>query len=122
MDADQYGISKKKAADWIKSTGSNTKMIKASIIGPELSQASSMLYWFLSNKDYTEVNGYTNHLWNGITTFYWAKFSKDLMENWDNYNTTTVLDRNKRHYRDKRKSEGEKSELVSNDSLCAQQT
>lgn len=94
MDADQYGISKKKAADWIKSTGSNTKMIKASIIGPEISKSSSMLYWFLSNEDHTEVNGYTNHLWNGITTFYWAKFSKDLMENWDNYNTTTVLGSN----------------------------
>jgi len=94
MDTDEYGSSKKKAADWIKANGNNTKMIRSSIIGPELNEASSMLYWFLSNKDYTEVNGYTNHLWNGITTFYWAKFSKDLIENWDKYSTTTVLGTN----------------------------
>jgi dTDP-4-dehydrorhamnose reductase len=85
MDNDAYGISKKKAADWIIEFGKRTKMIKTSIIGPELNGSASMLYWFLSNKYHSEVNGYSNHTWNGITTFHWAKFSEELIKNWDNH-------------------------------------
>ena len=50
MDDDDYGLSKAKAANWIVDSGKRTKMIKASIIGPELNGHFSMLYWFLSNK------------------------------------------------------------------------
>ena len=80
MDDDPYGLSKAKAADWIMDSGERTKMIKASIIGPELNGQASMLYWFLSNEDGSEVNGYSNHMWNGITTYYWAKFLSILLK------------------------------------------
>lgn len=91
MDNDAYGLSKKRAADYIMESGKRTKMIKASIIGPELNGNASMLYWFLSNEDGSTVNGYSNHMWNGITTYYWAKFSKKIIDNWDKYNTRTTL-------------------------------
>lgn len=91
MDLDDYGISKRKASDWIFNNGNKTKIIKTSIIGPELSGSSSFLNWFLSNTDGSIVNGYINHLWNGISTFYWAKFSKRLIESWIEYPIRIVL-------------------------------
>ena len=94
MDDDEYGLSKKKAADWIIENGSKTKMIRASIIGPELNSSSSFMEWFLSNEDNSEVRGYTNHLWNGVTTYYWAKFCKQVLLNWDKYNTRTTIGSN----------------------------
>ena len=36
MDDDDYGNSKRIASEWIKSSGQNTKIIKTSILGPEL--------------------------------------------------------------------------------------
>lgn len=91
MDNDDYGISKAKAADWIIEHGKKTKMIKASIIGPELNGNASMLYWFLSNPDGSEVNGYSNHMWNGVTTYYWAQFCKQLIQEWEDYSKRTIL-------------------------------
>ena len=91
MDDDDYGLSKAKAANWIIDSGERTKMIKASIIGPELNGSASMLYWFLSNEDHSEVNGYSNHMWNGITTYYWAKFCVNLIERWDTWPKRTTL-------------------------------
>jgi len=91
MDVDDYGISKARAADWIKKSGQRTKIIKTSIIGPELKGSSSLLCWFLSNEDGSTVRGYTNHLWNGNTTYYWAKISEDLINDWDNFSTETVV-------------------------------
>lgn len=91
MDDDDYGLSKAKAADWIMDSGERTKMIKASIIGPELNGHASMLYWFLSNEDGSQVNGYSNHTWNGITTLSWSKFCKRLIEGWEDYSKRIIL-------------------------------
>lgn len=91
MDEDDYGISKRKAAEWLLKNAKRTKIIKTSIIGPELNGHASFLNWFLSNKDGTSINGYSNHMWNGITTLSWAKFSKSLIENWTIYPIRTVL-------------------------------
>lgn len=91
MDDDEYGLSKRKAANWIIKNSTKTKIIKASIIGPEINGSVSMLNWFLSNEDYSEVNGYSNHKWNGVTTFHWAKFCKKMIESWSEYAKRTVL-------------------------------
>ncbi len=91
MDVDDYGISKARAANWIKTSGQRTKIIKTSIIGPELKGNSSLMYWFLSNPDGSRVKGYTNHMWNGNTTYYWAKIAEDLISNWDNFATETIV-------------------------------
>lgn len=91
MDDDEYGISKKKASDWIKENGTRTKIIKTSIIGFEEQTNASLMSWFLSNKDDEEVNGYSNHFWNGNTTYFWAKHAERMMKNWQMYNIETVL-------------------------------
>lgn len=89
MDNDEYGISKKTASDYIKSHSTNTKIIKASIIGPELNSRYSLLDWFLNSED--SVNGYTHAMWNGITTLEWAKQCELLMCNWDSFGVETVV-------------------------------
>ena len=90
MDDDEYGISKKKARDFIVNEGTHTKILKTSIIGPELGKASSLMDWFLSQKG--EVGGYTKAMWNGNTTLTWAKECLNLIYNWDEYQCETILE------------------------------
>ena len=52
-------------------------VIRTSIIGPELSGGHGLMGWFLRQSG--EVNGYTNHLWNGVTTLEWARICWELM-------------------------------------------
>ena len=87
-DDDAYGLSKKRASDYIKSDAKNTKIIQASIIGPELGSSDSLLEWFLSQEG--EVFGYTKAVWNGVTTLEWSKLCLDLINRWDDYPQATV--------------------------------
>lgn len=91
MDNDEYGISKKTASDFIINYSLNTKIIKTSIIGTEIDSSYSLMSWFLSNPDYSEVNGFSNHMWNGNTTLTWAKYCLDLINNWEDYKKETIL-------------------------------
>ena len=51
--------------------------LRTSLVGPELGAGSGLLGWFLKQKG--EVDGYTNHFWNGITTLEWAKAALELI-------------------------------------------
>jgi dTDP-4-dehydrorhamnose reductase len=90
IDNDEYGISKRLASDYIISNSYNTKIIKASIIGPELGSKSSLLEWFLNSEG--NVNGYTKAMWSGITTLEWAKQCFNLINNWDKYETENIIE------------------------------
>ena len=57
---DDYGKSKS-----IGENNDNTN-IRTSIIGEELFNKKSLIEWVKSNKNNT-LNGYSNHLWNGVT-------------------------------------------------------
>jgi len=81
MDEDDYGISKRIAADYIRNHGRQTKSIKTSIIGPEPVENKSLLDWLLSQEG--EVFGYTNAMWNGNTTLEWAKYCEHVMQSWN---------------------------------------
>ena len=54
--------------------------IRTSIIGIEPNSKVSLLGWFLSQPKNANVNGYTNHYWNGITTFHFAKLCYAIIE------------------------------------------
>tara|TARA_R110002167_G_scaffold328959_3_gene535553 strand:+ start:6812 stop:7516 length:705 start_codon:yes stop_codon:yes gene_type:complete len=92
MDDDEYGISKRIASNYIINSGNQTKILKTSIIGPELNGNSSLLEWFLSQKE--EVFGYTKAMWNGNTTLEWAKQCLCLIQNWNDYSSLTILESN----------------------------
>jgi dTDP-4-dehydrorhamnose reductase len=53
--------------------------IRASIIGPEYGRSTSLLEWFLSQPKNAEVNGYTDHLWIGLTTHHFALLAKAIV-------------------------------------------
>jgi dTDP-4-dehydrorhamnose reductase len=86
---DSYGKSKALISELIEKTFNNTKMIRVSIIGHELTSSVSFLDWFLSSEG--EVNGYANHSWNGITTLEWAKNCRRLINDWESFPTLTQL-------------------------------
>ena len=47
--------------------------LRCSIIGPEQGEPRSLLGWLLSQEQGGTVTGFTNHRWNGVTTFHFAK-------------------------------------------------
>jgi dTDP-4-dehydrorhamnose reductase len=51
---------------------SNVLNIRCSIIGPEIKSHLSLLDWFLTQKPDSALNGFTHHLWNGVTTLQFA--------------------------------------------------
>jgi dTDP-4-dehydrorhamnose reductase len=74
-ETNDYGMS--------KSLGElcNATIIRTSIIGEEVQNKRSLLEWVKSNKE-KEINGYTNHFWNGVTCLQLSKIIHKII----NYN------------------------------------
>lgn len=53
------------------------KNLRCSIIGPEIKNHISLLDWLLAQ---SEANGFTNHLWNGITTYHFSKIVQGIIK------------------------------------------
>lgn len=53
--------------------------LRASIVGPEPKEHKFLLDWFLGQSNGAEVNGYTNHRWNGVTTLHFAKICHGMI-------------------------------------------
>jgi len=68
-----YGISKSLGEDF------NCTVIRTSIIGEELVNKYSLLEWVKNSKD--NINGYDNHLWNGITCLQYCKIINSIITN-----------------------------------------
>jgi len=47
--------------------------IRCSIIGPDPTGQRGLLNWFLGLPQKAQVQGYTNHIWSGVTTFQFAQ-------------------------------------------------
>jgi dTDP-4-dehydrorhamnose reductase len=66
----------------------NVYHLRCSIVGPEQAGRAkdSLLEWFLGQPQGATVKGYTNHLWNGITTLAFARLCHGIMRVglWDN--------------------------------------
>ena len=92
MDDDDYGISKRIAANYIRNYGRQTKSIKTSILGPELYTKASLMEWFLNQEN--EIFGYTNAMWNGNTTLEWAKYCEHVMQAWNMIDTELIISSN----------------------------
>lgn len=60
---DFYGLSKS-----LGEPSDRSLVLRTSIIGPEISNFFSLLEWFKKQKETNSVYGYTNHIWNGLTT------------------------------------------------------
>ena len=70
--SDEYGKSKS-AGERVAGTPGSL-VVRASIIGPEVSRSpKGLLGWLLSHADGETVPGYVDHRWNGITTLEWCR-------------------------------------------------
>tara|TARA_R110000744_G_C19336226_1_gene559039 strand:- start:1137 stop:1868 length:732 start_codon:yes stop_codon:yes gene_type:complete len=86
---DYYGISKQNASDYITIDGKRTKIIKASLIGPEICNKVSLMEWFLNTNE-KNVQGYDKFYWNGITTLQWSKICYSMINDFDNYDILNI--------------------------------
>lgn len=89
---DDYGLSKAYISSILRFKN-NVKQIRSSIIGPELKNKVCLMEWFFKQSE--NVNGYTNHYWNGITTLEWSKQAYKIIKNWDRYDTINQIGTNK---------------------------
>ena len=72
-EINDYGLSKS-----LGEMGPAT-IIRTSIIGEELANQRSLLEWVRS-KEGCQINGYTNHLWNGVTCLQLAEIIKRIID------------------------------------------
>jgi dTDP-4-dehydrorhamnose reductase len=73
--SDVYGKSKLEGE--LRSSAIMT--IRSSIIGHEMNSAISLMDWFLKLPLNSEVNGFVNHIWNGVTTLDFARIALGVM-------------------------------------------
>ncbi|MBK3517677.1 sugar nucleotide-binding protein [Carboxylicivirga marina] len=70
---DDYGWSKQLGEHTLLNRP-NTLIARVSIIGTDNAETpKGLLGWFLSQPNNASLKGFTNHLWNGITTLEWCK-------------------------------------------------
>jgi len=59
----------------------NVHHLRCSIIGPEPKSYVSLLEWFRRQPPGAKISGFTNHLWNGVTTLHFAKICHGIIKN-----------------------------------------
>lgn len=76
---DAYGLSKAITEKKL----SNALVLRNSIVGPEYKNQYSLLEWFLSQPYEARVLGFTNHFWNGLSTYHFSKIVEGYIESSD---------------------------------------
>jgi dTDP-4-dehydrorhamnose reductase len=72
---DPYGLSKRLGE---ACAGSGAIVLRTSIVGPSAGAGRGLLGWFLGQ--HNEVDGWVDHMWNGITTLAWAQIAASVVE------------------------------------------
>jgi dTDP-4-dehydrorhamnose reductase len=75
-ETDIYGVTKSLGENY----SPNAMHLRCSIIGKEDPSNSSLHNWLLACKKNSEVNGFRNHQWNGITTVAFAKIVRGIIQ------------------------------------------
>ncbi len=84
-DGSLYSLSKD-MCDRVLANFENAYTIKCSIIGIETKNSKSLLSKFLNSED-KNWSGYSNCMWDGITTLEWVKIAHSIILGKLNYNT-----------------------------------
>ena len=59
----------------------NVSHLRCSIIGPEPKSYVSLIEWFRRQPKDANISGFTNHLWNGVTTLHFGKLCLGIIKN-----------------------------------------
>lgn len=54
--------------------------LRVSIIGPENGRSTSLLEWVRNQPEDAKIFGFTDHLWNGVTTNHFGKLARGIIE------------------------------------------
>jgi dTDP-4-dehydrorhamnose reductase len=60
---------------------SESMILRCSIIGLERNSRNSLLEWVLSHPQNAEIQGFENHIWNGVTTLDFARLVGGIISN-----------------------------------------
>jgi len=66
---DCYGLTKSIG----ESVNTSAMIIRSSIVGKELNSNNSLMSWVLSQPKYANINGFSNHIWNGVSTLHFSQ-------------------------------------------------
>ena len=55
--------------------------IRCSVLGPSPFEKRGLFEWFRSRPEGSVVSGYTNHVWNGVTTFQFVELCREIIKN-----------------------------------------
>lgn len=76
---DDYGLSKL-YGEFSGRMRESTFVLRTSIIGLTKNyESEGLLDWLMRQSDGSSIAGYTNHLWNGITTLEWCKLAEQII-------------------------------------------
>ncbi len=59
---------------------SELMIVRSSIIGKEVESSVSLLSWVLSQPKNATINGYVNHIWNGVTTLHFSEVVSGIIK------------------------------------------
>jgi dTDP-4-dehydrorhamnose reductase len=54
--------------------------LRVSIIGPEFGRSTSLLEWVRNQPQGAQIFGFTDHVWNGVTTSHFGKIARGIIE------------------------------------------
>jgi dTDP-4-dehydrorhamnose reductase len=58
----------------------SSMLLRCSIIGREVSNGNSLMEWVLKQPYGATINGYTNHIWNGVTTLHFSNIVSGIIK------------------------------------------
>lgn len=82
---DLYGLSKS-----LGEPSEHSLVLRTSIIGPEITGFVSLIEWFKKQEGKT-IKGFTNHLWNGVTTREFAKICDKIISHREDYQKNGIF-------------------------------
>jgi len=54
--------------------------LRVSIIGPEVGRSTSLLEWVRNQPQGAQIFGFTDHVWNGVTTTHFGKIARGIID------------------------------------------
>ena len=76
---DLYGLSKKLGERALIGR-ERVVVVRGSILGPDRrAEGGGLLNWFLRHQAGSSINGFTNHHWNGVTSYQWCEIVETVI-------------------------------------------
>ncbi|MFH1822845.1 MAG: sugar nucleotide-binding protein [Patescibacteria group bacterium] len=82
---DAYGLTRS-----LGEPADHSLVLRVSLVGPEIDSSDSLIEWLKKNKGKT-IKGFTNHIWNGLTSRELALICQEIINNRNQYPKTGLF-------------------------------